>query len=279
MNPSQLVADLRWAIGTPSLIVDGVGPSTIEESLIDERELAQSLDKRTDHRVGRYFERLIYFWLTRIRRLDAVRFAMPLKKGNRTIGELDFLFRDESGDWTHMETAVKFFLQYSDPQMPSCYVGPNPSDHFEKKYRRLIDHQLPLSRSAFPEVRHRLPLVKGRIFYHRGKPQDDIVDPAGLAPDHLRGTWIHRREWDWLRCRDRDHRYLVLEKPHWLAPPRYRSGEPRLSSIDRLRQEVDHSLAARRAVQASCLKVDGGIAEEIDRLFIVPDDWPHQPGQ
>lgn len=279
-DQSQAIRDLRWAIESPSLIVGGAADGIVlDPRQLDATELERFVALKRSSRVGLYFEQLILFWLTRIRRLESVRHGVQVQREGRTVGEVDFLFRDEQERWTHMETAVKFYLHLPDAAGESCYIGPNARDHFEKKLRRLTDHQLPLSQTAFPEVSCRIPLVKGRIFYHPGETPNDHDAPKGLAADHLRGTWIRAGELSWLDSIDRDSRYRVVRKPHWLSAEIVSIDSIDLFSLAGLKEAIRMPLSKGQPVLIAVLERKGSLAVETDRMFIVPDSWPSvRPG-
>lgn len=174
----------------------------------DQKELEVFLKDRPTRQVGRYFEDLVEYWLTNIRKVEMVERGLQVQEGNRTMGELDFVFRDEGGILTHWETAVKFYLHHE-----GDFIGPNAADTLDRKVRHLKQHQIELGQKAIPEIEKSEVWMKGRLYYH---PEDDesVELPDYVSKGHLRGTWIRASELDWF---DSKQNYHILEKPHWFT--------------------------------------------------------------
>lgn len=266
---SQAVLDLLWVVNTPSFVCgdDVAAPATLSEADIDVKALDTFLETRQVHRVGRYFENLLHFWFAHVRQLEVVGAGVQLRDGKRTIGELDFLYRDETGTLIHCEAAVKYFLHHVRPDQ-SHYPGPNASDNFELKTNKLFDRQLPLSRAHYPEVQRREAFVKGMVFYHHGEPPPSELPPR-MPTDHLRGSWMHAGELDHLAARPGLAGVVAL-KPHWLAAETEAIVTPIPHLVTQLRSHFDSADA--HPVMVSVRR--GASAAEIDRLFVVADSWP-----
>lgn len=267
----QRIDDLLWVINSPSLIET---PRFLCQpfpklacSEIDGDALDAFFKGDGDHRVGLYFERLVLFYLQHVRRFNVVANQLQIVSDGRTIGELDFVFEDERGTVTHLETAVKFYLQLSQRHTNGSYfVGPNSNDSFEIKTQRLLGHQLQLSRKCRPDVTRRIALVKGRIHGHiDGSGSTD--PPQYLAADHLVGGWLYAAEID--RLLDASSaEYRIMQKPYWLAPDRVL---PPVSSRE-LRTNVREHFARSSRPLHVCVTANG---VELRRIFILADDWPN----
>ncbi len=277
------VCDLTWVINSPSLIAGGPVVDPVDPRQVDARHLVAYFDGFSGHRVGRYFERLVLYWLRYIRRVEIVAQSLQIRDGKRTIGEIDLLFRDEQGRLTHWEIAVKFYLHVAHPQaLGSHYIGPNVRDTFERKMERLFLDQLPRSERDFPDVEVRQAFVKGRIFYqpHEAVP---APPPEHLSPEHLRSEWI--RAADVAALHDRgDTVYQILEKPFWLSEQTARQGDSELLSHEELVERLKEHFATRdRCVLVAQLEAGSGsssaaMLDETQRLFVVPDHWPDEAG-
>lgn len=266
MSPNQAALDLCWAINSASL-VSGPGvasTSSISVEDLDQEHLDSFLrDQEPGHRVGRYFEQLIHYWLRHVRELDVVATGLQLKDGKITVGEIDFLYRDESDTLVHCETSVKFFL-CTPGASPSQFPGPNARDSFEAKSTKLFTKQLPASEGRIEGVGARHGLVKGMIFYRDGEPE--VAAPERLAENHLRGTWLRAAETERLRSTDRS--FAIAQKPHWLAPQANVELVDAEAMLTRLRE---HFLGPAHPVMVSARDHDGA---EADRMFVVSDHWP-----
>lgn len=280
-RPSSLILrDLHWAITSPALISFPQVLSLVEEldlSLIDVEELQEFITPYSRFRVGEYFEGLVLYWLERIRKLKIIAKHQQLFVENQTVGEIDFLFEDAAGELNHWETAVKFYLYYPHAnQTGSSFIGPNAKDTFEKKRRRLFEHQLPLSETHFPEVAHRVAFVKGIIFYHpHHTPPTQL--PGELSPAHLQGIWLYHSELDWLEQQLGATVYQIREKPDWLSPAVCDPGTEKLLSFSELKQSLAaHFQEVDRPLMISVLKQNEHDSREIKRLFVVSETWPEQ---
>ena len=278
---TQATRDLIWAINSPSLIRSSTEYVSTDwpackESDFDPAELQASLDASNQYRVGRYFEDLVHFYLKSIRGFEIVERGLQIQEDGRTVGEIDFLYRNGDGRLCHCETAVKFFLHTTDSNdSGSHFIGPNSADNFERKTRRLLDHQLPMSKSRFPDVARREAFVKGQIFYHplAAVPTEP---PDLLSRDHLKGSWIRESELDFLGASDAEARYRVAGKPHWLAPDQASFQDATLKSADEIRSLLAIHFSERRTPQLVTVLSKGDEHwQESDRVFVVSDQWPH----
>ncbi|WP_404309439.1 DUF1853 family protein [Neorhodopirellula lusitana] len=294
----QFMHDLHWVIESPSLInsapvipplsLDVIDPDHLTSVMVDPQSRHVG-----SHRVGYYFERLVLYWLVHLRRVEVVAHGMQIKDDKRTLGEIDFLFRDEAGRLTHWEVSVKFYLYHpqhalSGPLGGSHFLGPNARDTFERKMGRLFEHQLPLSQTHLPDVEVRQAWVQGQIFYHRQLGSVQPL-PAQMSPDHLRGSYLYQREINELQ-HHANSRFQVLEKPYWLAGPMFNAADPNWCSgpemADTLHQhfkETDRPLmlcqADSESVQSESLPNESTETRpkrrpNTKRIFVVADSWP-----
>lgn len=294
-NAERWVRDLCWAVNSPSLLGESallrgsenasLGVWQLRPEDVDREHLSRELSERFPRRTGRYFERLILYWLEHLRGCRLVAHGLQVRDDNRTVGEIDVLFRDEHDRLTHWELAVKFYLQVAPGKTAaSDYVGPNVRDTLERKTRRLVEHQLRLSERYFPDVEVRQAFVKGRIFTPwQTRPATLEPKRAGvserfspvLADDHLRGRWIRHGDaatafaTDDLHCR-------VLKKPYWLADQTAQaSGDAMFSSGECVVFLKNHFDNRPGPVLLSRCRMGSPAPEPAQPLFVVPDHWPN----
>ncbi len=276
---AQLLRDLTWVVNSPSLIEESLPTQRLDPNDVDLDHLAQVMSDFQGSRVGRYFERLVLYWIEHVRRLEIVASAMPIRVDGRTKGEIDLLFRDEQGHLAHWELAIKFYLHKPD-QTGCTLIGPNARDTFDRKLDRLLNHQLPISKHHVDGVETRRAFVKGRIFY-RSENEDCAAPVRALASDHLRGTWIHASEVGMLH--DQSTVYQVLPKPLWLAELNSPAPNLAIHSHGELAQLVAKNFrSGDRPILVARLSDLPSAAEktrptkmaEIERTFIVADTWP-----
>ncbi|HZW12502.1 MAG TPA: DUF1853 family protein [Noviherbaspirillum sp.] len=226
-------------------------------------------------RLGRYAEKLMAFYL--MHRDMLVAHGVQVQAGkNETIGEFDFLVR-QGKDLVHWEFATKLYLLESSGhgRHAEYFVGPNLADTLGAKVRKIMERQLSLSQH--PAARQQLTeqiafaqaLVKGWLFYHRQTPVTEL--PQGIARAHCRGFWLEQKDFGEFSGSETG-RYAVLPRLSWLAPAKT-SIENTLDSADLNLLLASHFEQHRTPVLIAIVEPDGKDMLEMDRGFIVPDDW------
>ena len=284
-NP--LVRDLAWALSSPPLLqrsdphlrwlenrwfsqISRQYGDVLEQLDKDPRPLQEMVDARKDRRLGNYFETLWRFWLNSNRRYRLLFANLPLHCGSRTLGEFDFLVKDnETGKTLHWEIAVKFYLGVADTSHPANWLGPGQRDRLDIKTNRLLNHQGRLSHR--PEAVQLLEqlgiqidetwlILKGRLFYPVGV---NANAPHGAYPGHLRGFWINQHSISSLETSC----WLPLERHQWLAP--LARIDPAICLDSRtLIEKWQHTTPQYPVCIA---RVSEGV--EVERGFVVTDKW------
>jgi len=265
---SQALLDLEWVLTSPSLVEDplAAGPFSYDPESVDVDHLEAFLAERSGHRVGRYFEQLLHYWLAHVRKVSVVDVGMQIiDDDRRTLGEIDFLFRDEQGSLTHCEAAVKFFLHHPN-DVGSHFPGPAARDNFERKATQLFDVQLELSREHVSDVTKRVGIVRGRVFHRVSTDLPDELPPR-MSRTCLGGVWVRESELDNLRSFG-DVGYHVVSKPHWFAPV---VDAEILTPSEFAASLEPHFDGPAYPVMVSVRSSDGA---EVERCFVVPDVWP-----
>ena len=259
---AQLLADLRWLLLSPPLLCDSLFPGQIQSFSSDEREsieqwllqlasreppvCASDFEMQTYQRLGRYAEKLLWFFLLNFPNashpLDATEDMKAYQlvahnlainsnvAGARTQGEIDFLLRDSQGRPWHWELAVKFFVcepasvrVARDTVEAFEIIGPNRKDRLSLKIGKLFCRQL----------RHIIPapygdtgwqpqaFAKGRIYYHldESPPQHSLhLGKPLLNPEHERGFWCLANEVHLLEAKFQGATLYPLNRSEWLSP-------------------------------------------------------------
>ncbi|PWQ99367.1 DUF1853 family protein [Leucothrix arctica] len=203
----RVVRDLAWVIASPPLAsgeYDGVVwwdnafvlseyqaclPS-LESLDQDPSPLINYLDQQKGKALGHRFEAFVAYWMQISPNFELLHRSVQLHGDGRTLGELDFILRDNRTQKViHLEVAVKFFMGLDPLNQLNRWYGSNLKDSLDSKINHLITKQTQLSLQQ-PEllpmaIDQRCCCVKGRLFY----PE---YDQAGIGPemvsgDHLRG--------------------------------------------------------------------------------------------
>jgi hypothetical protein len=222
-------------------------------------------------RLGRYAEKLMAFYFQHQGTL--IGHGLQVRAGkNETIGEFDFLLR-EGSDLVHWEFASKFYLLETSgaEEKADHFVGPNLADTLGAKVRKIMERQLALSKhpaalAVLSEpVAAAKALVKGWLFYYRKTPSAKLF---GVAHPHCHGFWRPLAELGNIV----GEYFMILPRLSWLAPAKttIEAGMPRheLNSMLDMHFERDSM-----PVMIAVLERQDDRMIEVDRGFIVPDDW------
>lgn len=296
------VRALAWLLDSPDLLdpasphwqgqIATLGPISpavanwLTDLDADPAPLDAALGNRFYSRLGLYAEKLMAFYFAQQGTLAA--HGLQVRDGkNGTIGEFDFLLREEVGaSVRHIEFATKFYLLDGDPDRGNYnrLIGPNLADTLGLKMRKIFNAQLQLARH--PAAQQAVPapvssaqaLVKGWLFYHATEPAPQI---EGISSDHCRGHWRTLSE----QAAADGEQFIVMPRLQWLAPlrtPAARGGNsdtrvpetPAPMARAALLETLTEKFAADpNPVLIATVRQEGAWLEEVERGFVVPDDW------
>lgn len=295
-----LVRDLAWVLLSPPLLSSTPWPQRhplsaspwshqpgaladwLRQLDTDCSTLQRWLAQSSVRRLGLYYERLWQFALHAAPGVEVVAANLPIRQQGHTLGELDLLLRDEQGVH-HLELAIKFYLgpQQGNGEDPAQWLGPGSHDRLAIKVQHLCRHQLPLSTAS----QARQPLAEldiqqlkaalwlaGYLFYPWNRA---CAAPQGANPEHLRGRWLHQRDWPAYAAQTQAGCWQPLPRQAWLAPARIGSAE--LRSGPDFAQWLK-ALPAQANAQLLVRLEESGKDDwnEVERVFLVNDQWPEQ---
>jgi hypothetical protein len=197
----------------------------------DPARLYAALAAAPTHRLGRYAEILLGWFLANGPAAQLVAQNVALRRAGHTLGECDFLVRTRAGERLHWELAVKCYLHAGVNEGAQAaltdFVGPNLRDRFDLKLAHLRDHQLRLTtREEFASLGYGGPwpaqmFVKGWLFYRAGQAAVSRVEDAPeLSVDHGRGWWVTHSDWLAFAQQQAADGWSALPRLAWLAPRR-----------------------------------------------------------
>ncbi|MGF1759431.1 DUF1853 family protein [Photobacterium sagamiensis] len=175
---------------------------------------------------------------------------------NRTLGAIDFfVLNRQTNQLEHWEVAIKFYLAYQ-----RQWLGPNAADRLDKKIGRMVEHQLMLCehpaykeqlQGIYGQPKVKRLIMQGRLFSsHCGHEQGSDI---AINPNVLTGRWCFRSQLKEIQAEEMPLK--LLNKPQWLAPPRY----------DQLSKPLDIN---GLSTPTQALSADNQV------WFVVPDHWP-----
>jgi hypothetical protein len=233
--------------------------------------LDEALGGKIYTRLGLYAEKLMAFYFAQHGRLVAHGLQVRASP-NDTVGEFDFLLEDGPDSVEHIEFATKFYLLDGEAgQAFDALVGPNLADSLGIKMRKVFERQLSLG--GHPAAQALLPrpvskaraLVKGWLFY----PSGSWPEMRGIAAGHCRGFWCSFDEVDQLAGEE----FLILPRLQW-PPPFKAQSATWMMSRGQLHAELSAQFeTSSTPVLVSSVRYQPGKIEEIERGFIVPNDW------
>lgn len=237
--------------------------------------LVEAMAACKSHFLGSYFETLFSYAIRHLSMLTIHLEHVQIVGQGKTLGEVDMLVETPAGDLHQFEIAIKFYLERQD-LYPNHWIGPNKNDSLLKKVTRARDHQLQILQteegiSAIADVaKGRVPhsnlLIFGRLYKSLGNGQDG---GEWLAQTEF-GGWV--RESEAVTLTAQFSKFIVLQKPHWLAFPNDNVNFPfnLAQSAYNLVGKILHESRPEHVFLWSSPEQEEAINKHV---FIVPDLW------
>lgn len=286
ISTEQLVFDLKWVIESPGLLIEP--PPQINWELLrddyfnscsvwlvdleqNSKDLKSFFDQDHQFILGKYFEMLIQFIFENFEEFKLITKGLQVIKNNRTIGEIDFIFKNlKDNKTTHLEVAVKYYMGYKSSAKHTMWIGPNGMDNLAGKIQKFTTQ---LSMAMLAEELNELNtasfsrkvMLKGYFFKHINSEQM----PHFCNPDALIGKWLYISELD--NIIKPKSNFIIVPKRLWLG-----------FYFDEDLEIFDSNLVVE-IVNAEIQRVGKGILlaaiDESDnqiktKYMVVPDRWP-----
>ena len=278
----------------------------------DPTELIQWLEKYKSWRLGIRFEA---YWAFAIQQLirqgellaysDHIQVQTQLNPQRNpqlnkntfktTLGEIDFIYEDQSNQLHHLEVAVKFYLLKPGGVGFERLIGPNGGDWYERKLEHLFKKQLPLS--EIPEAKQLIAeqfkrdvkqvdcrqqgMIKGMIFFPiTGEGYLNENEKQRLNPGMQSGIWGTISNW-YLSDPGELARWVVLDKLDWLVPQIYSATDlkrdDKIYTMKEMKYKLkSHFYSSRRSLLIAQMNYDqsSGLWLEQQRVMVVDKYWP-----
>ena len=286
--------DLQWLVNTQPIIncpadIDLFIPSTHLEDLDHWPAYTIAYPAPPAYRLGQQFEDCIAVLFQHSKQAKLLYRNLVITGEKRTLGELDCLYENTKKSCIHLELAIKFYLytgvahdgtKSTETKLDS-FIGPGGKDRLDKKWKRLIEHQLPLSKTpaalqavhsaGFPTPEQHQLLLTGILFYPYANWQSFIPHNQLINPQHLRGWWLFQQQIDALQNEEASC-FIILPRWHWMGGiAHYDTLSP--LSFAQMKQQVCED---NKPKMLACVQWDSTQQcwHEASRGFVVRDNWP-----
>ena len=232
----------------PQSICQPIAKPGLQKKTLIPLECLKTYPAQPAYRLGKHFEDCVDLLFAGNQEQTILNRNIVIQTPQRTLGELDLLYRNAAQEIVHLELAIKFYLLEKDGTQLANFIGPAGIDRLDLKWQRMCDHQLPLSQQQvvidylqqqhIPLPKHRQLLLTGMLFYPYGNWKNTFIEHLGLHPKHQRGWWLGQDEVHKLKPTSSNSRgFLVLPKWHWIAGPLHYPA-PRPIGFEHMQQRV-----------------------------------------
>lgn len=236
---------------------------------LDIQEFPESLNLPPTMVLGKRMERFFQFYVTHFSEERIIAQNQQIISEKKTLGELDFLLKNERTERiSHVELVYKFYLY--DPEIPAeaeRWTGPNHRDNLNRKLDRLLKKQFPLlhreeTKPLLDKLGVQAQNVEQKICFKANffLPWEDpsSYEPASLAT--VQGRWLHAEKF--VPSRFGTAQFFSPKKPDWpILPQNHR----RWYSFEEIKEQINPLLEKEQS-PLIWMKTQKG---EFQRFFVV----------
>lgn len=152
---------------------------------------------------------------------------LPIKDGNRTIGEIDFVLRDaQTAELIHIELTYKFYIINPEISEPiHQLMGPNRRDMFFTKMEKIKNNQFQLLHSEEGSKALYNNNIDHDKISHQACYKAQLFEPYGSIPVNIRPLNTECFTGYWLRFEDfktadfKSYEFYIPYKSQWVIAP------------------------------------------------------------
>jgi len=292
-----LVAELAWIIGSEPLMQSKVpgNPSHClsgdwyAEQLRLHSDWLLDLDKNPEALLsfmpdkmllGKRFERLVIFWFDQSPYFELVISNHSIVENGRTLGEIDLVVREiASNEVFHIEVACKFYLSSLNSSKWDSWIGPNGNDNLGLKMDKLKKQLNMFNTSQGTDIMLDLSIpkpdpslmIKG-YFFHHFSHLFQHKSPTLCNTNYCSG-WFSKLSEAHIFPGE-SGLWIELQKDSWLSTIHNSAGREVFTGAVLLEFINTHFKNEKRAILLARVEVREHVLLEVDRGFIVADNWP-----
>jgi hypothetical protein len=243
----------QWIMESPPLL-------ECKQPVSDLTQFSSPLALPNDHqyqgnpRLGFVYQHLCQTLIENSPHYSIAHDEIQINVDGRTLGAIDFILEDKrSAHLEHWEVAIKFYLLHE-----NTWYGPNAHDQLDKKFDRMLSHQLKMSsseafRAQYPDlnIQSQHLLMQGRLYINPFLEQDVPTHCLGFAinASQVNGYWCYQNQ-----------AHLIEETLYPLTKNQWASGTDNFeqSPITEFGDRFVH-----------------GQTKSGQFWFVMPERWPH----
>lgn len=245
--------------------------SDTEEFLLQLDDAPQSLQSflkdTPKHIIGKYAEDLMSFYLRRLSNFEVALEHEQVIENGITISEIDYVLK-ENDHYLHWELSYKFYLEHNGE-----WIGPHARDKLSNKIDTVLNKQFDVIKSdALKKQVPNIPwsTVKSKLHIMGWAFKHGDTKNWGTSDS----IWMKRKVF--VKQDGGQDYWLIAEKDYWISPLFLRAGELKLYHWKELVPAfVSNEDNDKRAQLFVRLRKQHGNFIEIQRCFVVYDDWPN----